>query len=285
MEPRALGKIVQVPQARRAGILAEGLGLLMEHIRQMAGSADALQESGHPRGANVLDMVRAEETAKVLIIVDLMRLGWTDNALASRQLKYFYDHVARGVYCWVHDLSPATFFEVRTIVDDLRRSHFLDGPNGDDWIFRSLVESEREEAIYVDYIEDEDGCRWVTPRREYHQRRLFGARATRLVMAMDRLGLLTEAGLDFVQAEWNGFKIRDGLHWVAHEAKVEEALGHAADQGLFSDEATQKDLQTVHELWMFPLGTLELRKEEVLRELRSSRDSGLARGPLDRDLG
>jgi cystathionine beta-lyase/cystathionine gamma-synthase len=59
MEPRALGKIVREPQARRAWILAEGLRLLVERFRQMQESADALAESGHLRGANVVDMVRA----------------------------------------------------------------------------------------------------------------------------------------------------------------------------------------------------------------------------------
>lgn len=263
MEARAIGDIMQVSANRRAEVLSEGMDLLVEHARELQAGSSRLHDEAHERGAAVLDLVRGEEAAKVLILVDAMRLGWRDNAAASRHLRHFSDHVARGIYCEIAGMSPATFGEVRYLVDSLRRSHYLDGPNDVDWTFRNQIEANREETLYVDYVKDEEGHRWVSPSGRYATSARSAAVATDLVMALHRLGVLSAPGLKLVLEAWDGVELTDDYHWQDHLERVEAVLGAIEQAGLVTECATDHDIRVVYDRWTFPLGVLDLSKRQV----------------------
>jgi len=57
-----------------------------------------------------------------------------------------------------------------------RRRFYLDGPNGIDWIFPRAISTDREQAMYVDYVKDftdvSGGERlWISPADICHSRR------------------------------------------------------------------------------------------------------------------
>src|ERR1700722_7943654 len=163
MEPRALKRILQLAEPKRLDAIAEGLGLLTEHVATLREDVVYLAEGARARGRAVLGAQSEEEAAKALILLDCVRMDWRDRKAVSRQIGRFYNHLARCIYADVTQMRPGDFREVRERVDWLRRSHHLDGPNDVDWIFRNPLIAEREDSLYVDYVHEEEGDRWSTP--------------------------------------------------------------------------------------------------------------------------
>lgn len=207
MLARRLRTIAQLPEDQRFAVLAEGMQLLAENVVTLEADATTLAASRRNRSAAVLRGFADEEAAKVLILLDLARAGWNEQAAVAACFSRFYDHLARGLYVRAYDGSPADLAEVRRYVDRLRQKYYLDGPMDVDWIFRNEVLTDREEQLYVDYIEDEHGSRhWTGPA---DRAAVFDApfslpapvsTVSRLVAAMHHIGLLTERGLTATRA-------------------------------------------------------------------------------------
>lgn len=263
---KSLPDIVSVPIPDRFAIIAAGFPLLVEHIATLRDSAQHLRDAGQPRAAAIIRMVMAEEAAKILILLDLARLGWEDQAAVRRQLKYFGDHVPRGIYVEVTSTSPASFNEVRQYAQMYQLSRYLDGPNDVDLIFRNRIESAREETLYVDYVWSEEGYRWLSPRdRESFSSWSSGA-VTELVLAMDRVGLLSLRGLESTAREWSSAIITPGLGWHENVRRNQLILVDLWNEKAFHPGATDADVNLILERWTFPMGTLDLRKIHVTDE-------------------
>ena len=67
---------MQLPAAKRLDAIAEGLALLVEHVTTLTDDLIYLTDESRPRGALMLEAQSQEEAAKVLILLDLVRLGW-----------------------------------------------------------------------------------------------------------------------------------------------------------------------------------------------------------------
>jgi AbiV family abortive infection protein len=263
VKARALREVLSKPVPQRLPVIAEGLGLLVEHVETLRGTVDRLLKDGDPRGAAILDEVAVEEAAKVLVLLDLVRAGSKQQARAAQTVKHFYDHVARGIYAEVAMMRPADYAEVRRMVEGMRPSHYLDGPNGFDWIFRNPIETRREETFYVDYVKDDEGTRWVSPESNDRFPRWGPSPVINLVSAMRQSGLLSEQGLRLTQQEWQDVAVDDKLRWVDvrdRTVRIIDALGAA---GLQEKDLTEAGLARVVEQWSFPLFDLDLRKRPV----------------------
>ncbi len=287
MLPRRLGTIVQVPEPRRLHVLAKGTELLAENVATLEADATTLGENRRYRGAAVLRCFAEEEAAKVLILLDLIRAGWKDQAAVKTCLSNFYSHLARGLYVKAYDGSPADLAEIRRHVDHLRQRYYLDGPMDVDWIFGNEVLTSREERLYVDYIEDEHGGRhWTGPA---DRSAIFDAPfsspaqtspVVRLVDAMERIGLLTEPGLAATRAVWDGVLVDDTTHWsalrplnIAVAQKLMVLLGRA-----YATEEEAEPMQYLVEHWIFPLTGLGLAIADVrLADLKRARERRHAR--------
>lgn len=293
--PRALTDVLAQPVSQRFDTLADGLRLLIEHIEALRESVHALPSDSALRGRPILENVMGEESAKVLILLDVARGGWQDQVATRQRLKYFYDHFVRGMYQQVSATSPGTFGEVHRYVETLRPDLYLDGPNDVDWIFRNEIESSRELAFYVDYVKQENTHVWVTPNRAPFQRS-FGSPvsnwpaelSTRVVLAMARTGLLTTKGLQLTAAEWNGKIIEDSTTFAEHHASINRVLQGLAKRGLMNPTATPEDIQAVADGWPFPLNSIDLSKRPVsLENLETQRRKSMAAfyeqeyGPFD----
>jgi hypothetical protein len=264
---------MQVPREERLTEIAEGLRLLAEQVETLDGDLTVLAESKRWRGLEMLSAQADEEAAKALILLDFMRMDQHDEEALARQLGRFYNHLARCIYAEMTHMSPADFAEVRTTVDTMRPSHYLDGPNDVDWIFRNQLLAHREESLYVDYIHEEEGERWVTPAsNDVFMYPPPVAPVRRLVGSLNRLGAMSPGGLKIVAKHWTGVSLNDGTHWQetmrVNQAIVEELI----DRRIPSSDATPEDGSFVVGQWPFPMGDLDLRELPVdLSELEAKR--------------
>lgn len=166
MHPRRLRSIAQVREADRFGILGEGLSMLAENVHNLTEDIEDRGKNRRFQAAAVLSCFAEEEAAKILILLDIARAGWSDRDAVGRAMDAFYAHLARGLYVRAYDGSPTDLGEVRRYVDSWRQEFYLDGPMDVDWIFNNEVLASREERLYVDYVEFEDGDRrWIGPKQ------------------------------------------------------------------------------------------------------------------------
>ena len=94
------------------------------------------------------------------ILLDVVRCPRQPGEIFSRQLGYFNAHVAKGLYATYDNIfAPADLPEIRRYMDSECKMLYLDGPNDVDWIFQNDILREREESIYVDYVDYNDATR------------------------------------------------------------------------------------------------------------------------------
>lgn len=273
MHARALKNIMQLPMARRLDAIAEGLELLVEHVSTLNDDLAFLAAEGRSRGAGALEAQAQEEAAKVLILLDLVRMGWRDQKLAARQISRFYDHLARCIYAEVSKMRPAKFSEIRSLVDDMRETHYLDGPNDMDWIFRNRLLSSREEDLYVDYVQHEDGATWVTPAQRHRLGFWPNTAVQKLVLGMHRSGVTSRQGLDVLASVWSGQVIENATRWPVVAGLNHKVLAQLHDDGVVLPEGTSADARRVINQWTFPLHGLELREIDVkIKDLQDRRE-------------
>ncbi|MEK9518309.1 hypothetical protein MIU24_02660 [Streptomyces venezuelae] len=281
MKPRNFVALLNVPKAKRYVIVAEGLKLLSEHVATLRGDLVHLQEAGRHRSAPVIDGLASEEAAKILILLDVVRMGWTNDTAVRDQLRRLHQHLARGIYCKVVAGAPADLAEVRRYTESLRRSHYLDGPNDVDWIFRNSVDSDREEQLYVDYVTYENGSFWTTPAtRNSQDSDLWPDRASLvidLVLSLQRFGCMTEKGLEIIAKVWDGVAVADDTHWSEIQALNEQVLRSLGAADLYGHDLTNDDARLAMQHWTFPLSGIELAPIEVkASELQAERERWIA---------
>ena len=101
---------------------------------------------------------------------------------------------ATPLYVEVADLRTATLSAVERYLAEARRSHYLDGPNDADWIFRNQALADREDVMYVDYQETDEGFRWHRPSVSQFGSGHYVPQVFQLVAAMRAAGLCHPPG-------------------------------------------------------------------------------------------
>lgn len=275
MRGRALKDVLQLPRRERFDAIAEGLEHLAEHVEHLRDDLIHVAEAKRPRGTAVLSVAAEEEAAKVLILLDAVRMDQADQATLKRQFSRFYRHLARCIYAEIVPMRPATFGEVIRLVDLMRRSHYLDGPTGVDWIFQNELITRREQALYVDYVADADGNAhwWTTPGQLDDAHLWYSTAVQDLVGALHRVGCTSRAGLDVIAETWAGKSLDENTPW--HEAAdLNCQVGNSLIEcHLVGSDATQEDADLVGNRWPFPLGMIEIEEVPVSRsELEAERE-------------
>jgi AbiV family abortive infection protein len=260
---RGLKPLAQLSVGRRLEAVAEGLSLIVENVRSLRDDIAYLYEAKRLRAAEVMTGLADEEAAKVLILLDLVRAGAADSQILKQQTTRFYEHLARCIYAEMAHMAPASFGEIERLVNLERRSHYLDGPDDVDWLFRNQLITEREQRLYVDYVVDEDGPRWVSPKR--FDDLGFGplTEAPNLVIALEQTGCTSLAGLRICAEEWEGVHIDSDTHWQVVATINRRILGRLADQDPAFADASGESKRRVVDHWTFPLTSLDLRMEAV----------------------
>lgn len=275
MHSRALKRLLQLPQKERFSRISEGLGLLVEQVAALESDLSALAKTERWRGLDILAAQADEEAAKALILLDFVRMDPSHRKASARQLGYFYNHLARCIYVEMVQMRPAEFAEVRGLIDMMRQSHYLDGPNDVDWIFRNELLVRREESLYVDYIHEEEGDRWVTPASNDRFMYPPSPEAIRkLVGALHRLGAMSPKGLAVIADHWSLVALEEQTHWQEVVAINRAIIEELIDADLVTAEALPEDGSFAVQHWPFPMGSLDLSVRKVdISELEAERDS------------
>jgi AbiV family abortive infection protein len=255
---------MQLPESMRLDTLAEGLELLVEHVATLRTDAAHLAQAERRRGFVLLSALAEEEAAKVLILLDLVRMGWREQKPATRQICHFYDHLARLIYVDAARFIYEDFAELCYWVRQSRESHYLDGPNDVDWIFRNRLIAEREESLYVDYIRDEGGDgHWITPALYQDGHFAHETDVLDLIGALHRCGCTSRRGLEIIADTWTTETIGARTHWHDLVQINRRILTQLVTGGVGLPDATPEDRDRVTAHWPFPLSGLDLSRHEV----------------------
>lgn len=275
MRTRAIPDLADLPEEDFLDELSTGLELIAEHARRLDADAKHLAHAERGRGTQILRAVAEEEAAKFLILLDAARCARTGR---RAHLKKYYSHLAKGLYAgcswrWVSD-----FAELKEHI--VRESHklYLDGPNGDDWIARNEILQSREDALYVNYYEN-DGVRfWMSP--EVLDENVLNYERPDAVILMEALhgsGCVKRDALAISVQHWERVELTDAsdCRWLReqnHAVLVKMDL-----QGLLEEQPEEVYTTVVRSL-TFPMCALALNEIEVDKaELRDMRGAS-ARG-------
>ena len=267
--------ICDLAQLSNPGLFEEistGIKHVIDNVESLDEITRRLIVAEEYRGADIMRRLAEEESAKILILVDAVRCP---RKCMSRTLRWFDDHVAKGIYanaCW---WRPQDFREVASYVERDRRGLFLDGPNDFDWIFPNSIKSEREQAMYVDYVQDitvENGEHmWLSPVSGQVSATTYSTpESVEVSHAIFEIGATTPKGLAIVAKVWRDFEPQPQTTKTELCARVNYMLQLLIDKGLFSAPNLQK-AQSILYSWPFPLWPLDLTRTPEPRELRRLR--------------
>ena len=278
MKARGLSLIRQRSYQEQLEEISLGMDTIAENVFKLDACTTALRSEDYKRGCRVLKYLTEEEAAKVLILMDYVRLPQAEHENCSRQLRYFYDHFVRCLYAETcNTLQPANWTEVCTWVEQSIPSLYLDGPNDVDWIFRNDLTERRETALYVDYVASDNDRRWYGPKLmdvvpDWDRPPLI----TYLLGSMSSLGLFRIDMLRYINEVWSCVALTPEFP----RSRIDEMSRSVVDKALSllpdRSEAHNRNANIVVDLWGFPLGQLDLNmvpiKESELRLRQSMYD-------------
>jgi len=267
VRPRATADLARLADEQLFSEVARGLALIANWIEDLERWADGLA-GADAAGGEVIRLIADEEAAKFLILVDAIRCPRREQKRLVAQLRRCHDHLAKGIYGEICSYSVGTYEELLSYVERLRKSHYLDGPNDADWIFRNELEARREQRLYVDYVENDDGHIWWEPNR-YDHLHLWPSSTSRVVevvRALVRAGLGLRAGVAVVATEWRSFD-PVGASWGQLVERIDATLGALDERGCLFGEFGSRDHALLQDAWTFPLYRADLSRVEVSLDL------------------
>ena len=272
---RAILDLATCPEHHLFEEVAVGIPLIVANAESLDAVAERLYSAGEYRASDVMCGFAEEEAAKVLILLDAVRCP------ADRRqetLKCFGGHLAKRIYAMASSYpNIGSFGELRRVVADERQPYYLDGPRWVDWIFANLIISEREAAIYVDYVQDisdRSGTHfWVAPA-ERHER--FGpyipSESVQLARALCDAGGKAAQGVALIGDTWKGFTPEDNTSRAALRQLIATTLERLVEAGCA--ELDQSAANRIVRSWSFPLWPLDVAAtpmDKTIDELREER--------------
>lgn len=249
--------------------ISRGLDAIYENATSIMGHSKLLSDNKAYRGAEILAMAAEEEAAKFLILLDAVRCP---KAQLTRQLKYAYCHLAKGIYVETSWWACSTFGELRSAVEDKCRKLYLDGDGeGGFWICENEIMRWREDKIYVDYVcWDDTGYQWSSPKTIEgigftstwgEETRIF-----QTVRALQNIGITSPEALKLVRSIWKDVVINDDFSFLTFQTKNMQILRELDKLQLLKVNITDQSCHIVEKHWSYPLYPLDLREENVKRE-------------------
>lgn len=268
--PRQYAHIANAPKSEFFALVAEGMTAVADHTATLVASASRCLDAGDNLAGDILASVAREEAGKFLILLDAARIESRDQQARSSQLKRAGDHLAKSLYFEMSDLSPATLSEVERYFSEARKTHYLDGPNDMDWVFRNRALADREDAMYVDYQETDEGYVWHKPVARGAGWGVRGQQVFDLINALVAAGFADESGLKIVNGIWSGVVPTNGqdgsrdTHWSEIEARNCGTIEALRAGGVDIDARTAS---LIADRWTFPLHAVELSKVDTAKSI------------------
>lgn len=268
MRPRAIKDLSQLNDPEFFTEASEGLRLCVENALRLWRDARKLCVSRRPQGFEILRLFVEEEAAKFHILLDAVRCPRQPADRFSRQLGYFNQHLAKGLYAEYYNFaSPSDLAEIQRYMERERQALYLDGENDVDWVFRNDILRKREESIYVDYVGYADSFRdehhWHAPNSKLMGLWLLSNRPRVLdvALAIHGAGMTTERALARIAELWRACAV-DDIKWPdlrQLNVRTLETLEEAKLLRVRSDSAYRR----VANEWLFPLYPLDLGEIKV----------------------
>jgi AbiV family abortive infection protein len=277
----AITHLAQLSDDRLFEQVSEGIRLILENAESLEETARRLVQMNEFRVADLVRRLAEEEASKGLILIDAVRCPRDQ---VRNPLNSFNDHVAKGIYAQACSWRPTNFGDVSHYAETERRQFYLDGPSDVDWIYSNSITTERNRAMYVDYVQDvteEAGhYSWISPLSHYsawYTKTYSSPEALIVARAIQRIGATSPEGLGIVARLWRSFIPNDktpimelyGLIRYTFESLKEERLVREGSAGERRDALLH---------WPFPLWSLQLNAEpraqekKQLSELRRMRE-------------
>jgi hypothetical protein len=133
--------------------------------------------------------------------------------------------------------------------------------NDVDWIFRNEIEAYRENRLYVDFVETDEGDEWLSPAR-WDDGFDITSGAVRLVAALHLAGFSTALALSVVADVWEGFIPRMDTRWTDVARRSRETLERMKEAGVVSQATTGSEARILDN-WSYPLHRAALEKVKV----------------------
>lgn len=273
MRVKAIRDLAERPDGEFFEEVATGLALTAKNALSLEHDARELWQQKRGPGQAVLRALAAEESAKFLILLDAVRCPRDPRDVFERQLSRFHNHLAKGIYAQYCNLEPATLADADRFTERDRLEFYLDGPADVDWIFPNSILFSRETALYVDYIETDEGHMWQEPWLHsvmlksgfpYHT-----PRVVRLVRSLHAVGIATAEALRTVADTWRPVAWTPDFHRRDLRTLNSEMLNRLGSMAVDAPA----EARSVVDRWLFPLFGVDLGPIKVSQEaLRAYRD-------------
>jgi len=273
MRTKAIKDLVQLDETNFFETIADGIKHILKNASAMLEDAEILYKQNHQRGNSVLQALANEEAAKVLILIDAVRCPKKLKENLSKQLSWFNHHLAKGIYSEACYWKMESYGELLEAVESEREKYYLDGPNDIDWIFFNRILGEREETIYVDYVEIEGNYFWQFPKDSQFLNKPVSC-ALDLCMSMKELGILTPIGLKEMSNYWEGIQITEDFHYMKLRELYLDMIYLFVEKGIIQN-SEGRHVSCILESWQFPMYLLDftLSKEDNTQKLREIQDN------------
>ena len=260
---RAAGQLANFNDERLFKDASEGIALIVDNATKFDDAGRCLHQSGNCRASTIMRGFAEEEAAKVLILIDLVRCPRRFNR-RNQVAKRFYGHVAKRIYAMTCDYPRiSSFKEFRQLVNAESRPYYLDGPNWVDWVFVNSIVADREQTLYVDFVQNlnpEEGEHyWNAPFEPSPAPRHYETpKCVALSHALSELGAKSPSGLSAIAQVWRGFEPEPGTdRGEIHNLNRRTLEELERCSGTTRDERAE---QFITRVWSFPLWSLEIRE-------------------------
>ena len=269
--------IANLPANRQLDLIAEGLPILMKSADDLFDAAK--ETTAHPRASKILERHGLEEAAKILILMDIVRCP--PKVRPSRigpMMAWFYEHLPRLLYIEAQDWRPMDLNDLRTYVDQQRRSHYLEGHIGE-YILPNSTISDRESLLYADIIAYEEGDPiWSSPSYDDPVSPLFPRYPSpwKTCQGLQAVGAFTRTGLDIVSSTWAAVDFSGAESFREAADLTYRTLVGLEGAKLITEHATDEQAKHLMHRWQLPMYRLDFRRIDVpIEELREQREANL----------
>lgn len=269
MKHRAIKDLNQLTDDDLFKEISVGLGIIYENCIELDASFKLLVENKNYRASRIIEAVSKEEAAKYLILIDVLRCPKQKHKEVTRQLAKFNDHMAKGVYAELCDWRPSSYDDLTSYIKSSLEEFYLDGPLGIDWIFRNSIISNREEAFYVDYVDNDDEHRWITPQSHDNVSKMFSINSSssviNIVKALHEIGVTEYAAIKEFSNYWRSFEYSGNTHYTEFRKANLECFTNLDEKNLLKEVSDDKYALVINQL-PFPLYKEEMKEINISRE-------------------
>jgi len=257
----------------RLRLIAAGLPVLHQSAEELI-QAEAALPREHQRARGMLLGQADEEAAKALILLDAIRCPPRRQQDINRTLGNFYQHLARLLYaeaCRWHAMSLSKLDEYLRMD---RYSHYLDGPNDVDFVYRNRALDSRDCFLYADLVDHNGELEWqipgprfgsiIPPEHDFLGVNVPEPKALPLVRALTRIGAFKLEGLRLIQQIWRPLALEAETSWLEIEKLNKATLDRLKERGLF-ENVSDEDIRRVID-WQFPMYPLDFVPIRVTKE-------------------